>query len=84
MANATTQEGQPSVTYPMVNAASQEGQHMMNTATCTTSHGMPIMFTQEQYDQILKLINKDTCENIKNFAGKTNISILDDKAKGEN
>lgn len=84
MDNATTQEGQHSVTQPMANAVSQQGQQMMNTTTGTVAHGIPIMFTQEQYDQILKLINKDPCENMKNFAGTTNISVIDDKTKGEN
>ncbi|OIS99087.1 hypothetical protein A4A49_03649 [Nicotiana attenuata] len=36
---------------------------MMNTTAGTTTYGMPIMFTQEQYDQILKLINKESGEN---------------------
>ncbi|OIT39206.1 hypothetical protein A4A49_61030, partial [Nicotiana attenuata] len=44
----------------------------------------PIMFTQEQYDQILKLINNDTGDNSKHFAGTTKATTLADKTKNEN
>ncbi|OIT29832.1 hypothetical protein A4A49_54871 [Nicotiana attenuata] len=44
----------------------------------------PIMFTQEQYYQILKLLNKDTGDNSKHFAGTTKATTLADKTKSKN
>ncbi|OIT27846.1 hypothetical protein A4A49_56907, partial [Nicotiana attenuata] len=50
----------------------------------TPALAQPIMFTQEQYDQILKLLKKDTGDNSQHFAGTTKVTTLADKSKGEN
>ncbi|XP_033510604.1 uncharacterized protein [Nicotiana tomentosiformis] len=70
MANLTAHEIQHTQGKQSANAVIQEEQQGMNQPTTTTVQGQGIVFTQEQYDQILKLINKDNSGNhIKEFAG---------------
>ncbi|XP_070013318.1 uncharacterized protein [Nicotiana sylvestris] len=68
------------------NVVSQEGQQMLNSPVGNPTPTLPqlIMFTQEQYDQIFKLINKDTGDNSKYFAGTTKATTLADKTKNKN
>lgn len=82
MANATTHEGQQTITKQFTTATSQEGQQAMNASTASPAQGMPITFTQEQYDQILKLINKVTCEN-SGFVGTTKAFITNENINNE-
>ncbi|OIT36541.1 hypothetical protein A4A49_59732, partial [Nicotiana attenuata] len=60
-----------------------EGQQVMNASTANSAQGMSIVFIQEQYDQILKLINKDTGEN-SGFAGTTKTFVTNEIVKSEN
>ncbi|XP_075096480.1 uncharacterized protein LOC107770479 [Nicotiana tabacum] len=70
------------MTKQMTNTTTQEAQQVINTsATNIAQGGRPIMFTQEQYDQILKLIS--TGENA-SFAGTSKIFVTNEKVKDEN
>ncbi|XP_070015307.1 uncharacterized protein [Nicotiana sylvestris] len=83
MANATTHEEQQAITKQFTTTTSEEGQQVMSASTAISAQGMPITFTQEQYDQILKLINKDTSEN-SGFAGTTKTFITNEIVNSEN
>ncbi|XP_019229937.1 PREDICTED: uncharacterized protein LOC109210912 [Nicotiana attenuata] len=88
MVNNTIREGQQPqhMGKAIANAVSQEGQQMQNSPVGLTTPTLPqpVMFTQEQYDQILKLLNKDTSDNSQHFAGTTKATTLADKTKDEN
>ncbi|XP_075074407.1 uncharacterized protein LOC142162009 [Nicotiana tabacum] len=86
MVNTTTDKGQQYMGKATANAVSQEGQQILNSPVGNPTPALPqlIMFTKEQYDQILKLLNKDTSDNSKHFAGTTKVTTLADKTKSEN
>nr|XP_016495976.1 PREDICTED: uncharacterized protein LOC107814988 [Nicotiana tabacum] len=84
MANATIQEEQQSMTKQVTNTTTQEAQQVINTFAANVAQGgRPIMFTQEQYDQILKQISTGTGENA-SFAGTSKTFVTNEKVKDEN
>ncbi|XP_019241987.1 PREDICTED: uncharacterized protein LOC109222031 [Nicotiana attenuata] len=84
MANATIHEEQQSMTKQVTNTTTQEAQQVINTSAANVAQrGSPIMFTQEQYDQILKLISTGTGEN-ESFAGTSKTFVANEKVKDEN
>ncbi|XP_070030525.1 uncharacterized protein [Nicotiana sylvestris] len=84
MVNTTTHEAQQLMGKAAANAVSQEEQQMLNSPVANPTLPQLIMFTQEQYDQILKLISKDECDKSKHFAGTTKATTTPDKTKNEN
>lgn len=85
MANVIAHEVQQTKGKPSANAVTQEEQQVINQPRGNTMQGQGIVFTQEKYDQILKLINKDNFGNqMKEYTGTINTFDVSDTVENTN